>query len=239
MKFVGFEKLTEAREVATKTKTANTDTLFSKDFFSPSKTDEKPLAVQQDQKRKLSRAVASADTSNVPAISGSELAALGADDDDTDVSDARPEPSEPSNLPATISHDVRAKGMQNPDWMSISQLPGYMQTGIKMMGKTVFSTLTDTKLRDINLLVNLQNNGPNDTMELNAVAKHARDTAESSRDLEMRFGELIPGYKPEAKMFVNKQDTYLVIRDDMGEYIYHWPTSDTKHNEYTKTKRLK
>ncbi len=231
-------ELTEAREVATKTKTANADTLFSKEFFSPTQAAEKPLAVKQDQAEKIGRAVASADTTNVPAIDTAHAMAL-ADDDDVglDDSDVQPEPSEPNTLPARTSRDVLDQGVQNPNWLQISQLPGYMQQGIKAMGKTVFSTLTKTKIRDINMMANLQGGGPNEAIEMNAVAHHAREVADHTRDLKMRFGELIPGYEPDAKLYVGHEDTYLVLRDDMGNYIYHWPSKDTKHNEFTSVKK--
>ena len=48
---------------------------------------------------------------------------------------------------------------------------------------------------------------------------------------------LIPGYDVHAKLYSNPQDSYLVLRDDMGEYIYHWRSHDTKNNEFTKTKK--
>ena len=235
------EILEAAREVATKVKTPNLDTLFTRDFFAPSQTKNKSLATKQDQAKKISQAVAAADTRNMPSVNVDQALALANDQDEDEMGFDEPT-DEPSKLPARLPNkDVLGQGEQRPDWLQISQLPGYMQQGIRAMGKTVFGTLTKTKIKDINILVNLQGGGPNTALELNAVAGYARKTADHTRDMQMTFGEMIPDYSPDAKLYVNDEDTHLVIRDEMGDYIYQWPTSDTKQDQFPdmKNKRLR
>lgn len=214
----------------TKTKTAPDDSIFNKQFFAPDKVETKSVAAKQDDAKKLGRAMAAADSSNLPSISADNLNALANMDDEPDVdhADVQPEPTEPNTLPAVIKDEkaLYAKGVQKPNWLTISQLPGYMQNGIRMMGKVVFKTLTKTPLEEIHLMVNLQNGGPNETIEMNAVGNHAKSKAGDVRDLHMAFGEMIPGYEPKVKMYIHEDQTYLLVRDDMGDYIYSWPTSD-------------
>ena len=215
-------------EVATQTKTkpAMDDSIFNRQFFAPDKaeTQTKSMAAQKDDARKLSQAMSNVDRSDLPAISADSLNALtnANDDPEVDYSDAQPEPTEPNTLPAVIKDPkaLYAQGMQKPNWLTISQLPGYMQRGIRMMGKVVFKTLTNTPLEEIHLMVNLQNGGPNEAIEMNAVANHAKKHADGVRDLEMAFGEMIPGYEPKVKMYIHDDQTYLLVRDDMGDYIY-------------------
>jgi len=221
-----------ATQTKTKTKTAVDDSIFNRQFFAPDKaeTETKSLAAQKDDAKKLSRSMAAADSSNMPHISADSLNALtnANDEPDVDYADAQPEPTEPNTLPAVIKDKkaLYAKGMQKPNWLTISQLPGYMQRGIRMMGKVVFKTLTSTPLEEIHLMVNLQNGGPNEAIEMNAVGNHAKKGAGDIRDLQMAFGEMVPGYEPKVKMYIHDDQTYLLVRDDMGDYIYSWPTSD-------------
>lgn len=220
-------------EVATQTKTkpAMDDSIFTRQFFAPDKVETKSMAAQKDDARKLSQAMSNVDRSDLPAISADSLNALTNANDEPEVGydDAEiDEPTEPNTLPAVIKDPkaLYAKGMQKPNWLTISQLPGYMQRGIRMMGKVVFKTLTKTPLEEIHLMVNLQNGGPNEAIEMNAVGNHAKENTADTRDLEMAFGEMIPGYEPKVKMYIHDDQTYLLVRDDMGDYIYSWPTSD-------------
>ena len=210
--------------------TIDPDMLRQREFFAPAAAgQDKPLAQQQAQASRLSQAVAQADMSRAPAINTAALPAWAMDDDDDVDNDyADPEPQTPGTDLAVQSKDAVAQGWQNPDWMTIKQLPGYMQQGIRALGKTVFGSLTSTPLSKVSILANLQGGGPSEERELNAVAHHARATAQEPRDLSMQFGEVIPGYEPDATLYVGEEDTYLIVQDEMGKYIYHWPSSDTK-----------
>lgn len=239
-------EIKKSKPIATATRPAeDMDDLFSKDFFAPEPAANKSAATRQEQAGKISKAVASADMTNAPSIDSTKLSDLIKNHKPSGHASANPEPPKtPGTDIATVKKDVMGAGSQSPDWLQVSQLPGYMQHGIRAMGDVVFGTFTHTPLSDINILANLQGKGPSEHLELNAVAHHARKTAEHTQDLDMEFGEIIPGYKPDAKLYTCEEDTYLVVRDDMGDYIYHWPTSDSKtstkklHSDSESTKRL-
>ncbi len=222
------ELLNEApKPVKTATRKPEIDDIFGDDFQSPSVARDKSVAGKQRQGSSLRDAIGKTDMSRAPRVNTRAMADLPADDvDSVGAGDADPE--EPTNALAKTTKDVRAAGKAKADWMGVDQLPGYMQTGIRRMGRVVFSPLTRTKLENISILANLGGHGPNKQMELNAVAHYAMKNATETRDLSMQFGEMIPGYEPEAKLYVTPHDTYLVVRDEMGQYIYSWESKDTK-----------
>jgi hypothetical protein len=132
-----------------------------------------------------------------------------------------------------------SKDEEHPNWMTIDSVPDFMKPALKMFGRTVLKTLTKADLKDVQILANLQHVGPTSHEEINATAAHAAETHDKVRDLEHVIDGLIPGYEVNAKLYSNPQDTYLVLSDDMGEYIYHWPTHRTIEKTYTKTKKKK
>jgi len=170
------------------------------------------------------------DTEDKFDVAGDELEALSnLSDDELDLGpDYENPPEEPFSPPVDE---------ENPNWLQFDTLPDFMKPALSMFGKTVLKVLTKTKLKDINILANLQHTGPSSTQDINATTHHADTTHDKVRDLRHTIEGLIPGYDVHAKLYSNPQDSYLVLRDDMGEYIYHWRTHDTKHNEFTKTKK--
>lgn len=244
MKLLELFENKKPKPLATKTKTAGMDSMmgnsmFNDDAFRP-KTAQSP-AKRREQSVALGRATASAERpANMPSVNTAALPADAYDDDFDDFDfgfDPEDEPTTPGTMPAEINKGVQGAGESSPDWYTIDQLPGYMERGIRAVGRQVFKTFTSTPLKDINMLVNLQGNGPTEKQELNAVADFARRKATSDSDLSMHFGEVIPGYEPDAHIYTTKDDTYLVVRDEMGDYIYSWPTTDTKDN-FQQSKQL-
>lgn len=129
---------------------------------------------------------------------------------------------------------------QDPNWMQVDTMPEFMRPAFTMVYKTVLKTLTDTDIKDINVLANLQHVGPTHHKEIQATIDHARDTfVKPVRNMKHTIEELIPGYEVDAKLYHNPTDSYLVLSDGMGEYIYHWPTDDSKpeENMYTKVRK--
>lgn len=208
------------------------DMLRNREFFAPAAAGtDRPLAQRQQAQSRAMSAASRTDMSSMPSINTAGLPAWAMnDDDDEDETSGydEPETKPPGTDLANIEKGVAAQSWQNPEWLNISDLPGYMQQGIRAVGKTVFHTLTSTPLKDISILANLQGGGPSEERELNAVAHHAHATATEPRDLSMQFGEVIPGYAPDAKLYAGEDDTYLIVQDEMGKYIYHWPSSETK-----------
>ncbi len=200
--------------------------IFDDHFASPAKAANKSVANKNRQNTKLRDAISNADKSDVPQINRDKLPT-----DTVDVSNAdgiEPVQKEPGTDMAVQSQDIRAAGKAKADWMTIDQLPGYMQNGIRAMGRVVFNSLTKTPLDEISVLANLGGHGPSERMDLNAVAHFAQTNAKEERDISMQFGEMVPGYEPEVKLYMTPHDTYLVVRDEMGQYIYSWETKDTK-----------
>lgn len=194
--------------------------------------------------RSLDRMFRNVDPADLPAIRTDRLPALGPQDrdmanvdsgefDDSDVGlgQSEEEPTEPTTMPAQINKGVKAAEDLTPEWYTINQLPGYMQQGIRQVGKTVFGSFTKTPMDKILILANLGGSGPHEQLELNNVAGWAMENSVRRDDLSMKFGEIIPGYEPDAKLYVTAEDTFLLVRDMMGDYIYSWPTSDNV-NQY-------
>lgn len=170
------------------------------------------------------------DTDDKFDVAGDELERLSnIPDDELDLGyDYENPPEEPYKPPVDE---------ENPNWLQFDTLPDFMKPALSMFGKTVLKTLTKTKLKDINILASLQHVGPSSTEDINATTHHANEMHDDVRDLRHTIEGLIPGYDVHAKLYSNPQDTYLVLRDEMGEYIYHWRSHDTKNNEFTKTKK--
>jgi hypothetical protein len=222
---------TKPTDVATANPTA-TDDIFSRDFHSPAASRDNSPAGRKKTRGGLRAAIAAASAdgsmADAPRMNHDAMNDLP-DDDDQNLSDGdNTDPKEPGNDVANVETGVRAAGKAKANWMGVDQLPGYMQTGIRRMGRVVFSPLTKTRLEDMSIIANLGGHGPNKQMELDAVAKYAQSNATQTRDLAMSFGDMIPGYEPDAKVYVTPHDTYLVVQDEMGRYIYSWESKDTK-----------
>ena len=140
-----------------------------------------------------------------------------------------PEPRQPGTDLAAICNDIAAAGRVQPNFRQVSDLPGYIANAIRAMGRTVFSAYTSTPLEEIQVLANVGGQGPNTQAELNAVAGWARANAtEDQRASEAaiaNFGNAIPGYEPQLNVYDAGGTTFMVVQDNMGRYVYSWPTS--------------
>lgn len=157
------------------------------------------------------------------------------EDIDTNLQEIDITKPKPSLLPKIISTSLLAAGMQNPDFHQVKNLPGYMMSGIRFIGRKVFSPFTNTKLEDISVIANLNNSGPNTEAELNAVANFLRTHATRNPKYELSFFEKIPGYNAEALLYAYANYTFLVVKDHAGHYIYAWPSTDNKNTLNDKT----
>lgn len=80
------------------------------------------------------------------------------------------EPKTPGTELAIVSKEIRAAGQVEPEWHEVKNLPGYMSSGIRKIGRAVFAPFTNTPIKNIQVLANVSGQGPNETKELNAVA---------------------------------------------------------------------
>lgn len=167
------------------------------------------------------------------------------------VDTPRPKPKTSTDL-ATINKDVSVKktsstgkevgdkSLVNPNFLTISELPGYMVNGIRALGRSVFNICTSTKLENIEIIANVQGQGPHTNREINAVVNwvhtNAPEDEQMSANASINFGSIIPGYQPDVRGYTSKEHTYLMVEDPYGRYVFRWPVEDTK--EVFKTNKL-
>ena len=134
------------------------------------------------------------------------------------------------DVPTVISTAMQAAGVQNPEWHTVRNLPGFMQRNIRGMGRQVFGMMTRTPLENIQTIANVEGQGPNTDAEMRAVAGWLRNNAEDLGRVEVGHGMAIPGYEPEVREYRARGVRFHVVRDPMGQYIYAYPDSDARIN---------
>lgn len=119
----------------------------------------------------------------------------------------------------------------DPRWLRLDQLPGFMWQAIRTMGQSVFSPLTRTPLERIEVIADLGGNGPHSRQQIDATAHGLRTKTSPSNIVEYASAELAQMfgglYQAQAIQFETSDLTYLLVKDPMGSYIYRWPTADT------------
>lgn len=167
----------------------------------------------------------------------------GQDDEIDDIEAARraglDRPREPrqelsvrrDQVPAVIASAIQRAGVQNPEWHTINNLPGYMARNIRGMGRNLFGMFTRTPLEDIMTIANVQGQGPNSEAELRAVVGWLRDNADDLGSIEIDYGRAIPGYEPEVREFRTQGVRFHVVRDPMGHYVYAFPEQDAVNHQ--------
>lgn len=169
-----------------------------------------------------------------PEISDEEAARNAAQITDT-VAGVRPRPTETDNLPATIetlpdviNKEVAKRSSVDPDWHQVKNLPGYLKSQIRALGRQVFGSFTSTKIEDIQIIADVGGNGPNSLRELNAVASWLKENGQRDTDGEINFQQSIPDYDADFEIYNAKKFTFMIVKDEYGNYIYSWPTADNK-----------
>ena len=131
------------------------------------------------------------------------------------------------NLPAVAGQALQAAGTSNPDWHKVSNLPGNMSRAIRTLGKQLFRSFTSTNTNDIQMIGNVNGQGPNTTAEVNAVASWLRANADDVATGDIDFDNSIPGYTADIKQYSAAGIRWLLVRDQFGNYIYSWPEQDS------------
>lgn len=232
-------KLFELYEAKKPTKTKTKDDLasvFDNEYASPVIGTDKPLkkADKVTTARKLAQI---APIHNAPNISMPEFSDQEFTSDldlahqlDYETPTDEPEPTT-DNLPVNPSQDVtggrRNRGTDvstdqntvSPDWVEVSDLPGYMQQGIRMMGRRVFQSMTSSPLENMNVITSMTHSD----LEVNSVTQWIRDNGSELDNVTMIFDN-IPGYEATARLWTAGDKDFLLVKDFAGKYIYSWPS---------------
>lgn len=134
----------------------------------------------------------------------------------------------PADLPAVVNNDIAVLSDIEPEWHQVKHLPGYLRSPIRALGRQIFGTFTDTPIENIQVLAELEGQGPNSPREINAVARWLLKHGVKDNQAVMNFERSIPGYNAEIVVYRARGYTFLLVRDFAGKYIYTWPSSDER-----------
>ncbi len=215
----------------TRTKATNDVDSSIDDLLNP--TADNPIAKQETKNKSVSHKVANKERtrsrmSNVDvgdeghAHMANLSANVGDIEDDYEYGE---QVTTPGTIPAVIQSAMAKTGDTEfeIDWHQVRNLPGYMQQGIRMMGKQIFATVTDTPIDQIQVLANLNGKGPNSTEEIMALGGWLKQNAIQDRKFDMNFSEMMPGYNAEVAVFNSNNATFMLVKDFAGQYVYSWP----------------
>ncbi len=108
----------------------------------------------------------------------------------------------------------------NPEWTMVSDLPGYMASQIRALGRMVFAPFTDTPIEDINVMAAPFTNTKRD---LDMMAHWIRRYGVRDDEAEMKFEGIMPGYAAQTQIWNAEGYTFMLVMDHAGGYIYSWP----------------
>lgn len=138
------------------------------------------------------------------------------------------------SMPALISRELQAAGQVEPEFHEVKNLPGYLSSGIRKMGRAVFAPFTNTPIEDILVLADLGGQGPNSKREINSVAGYLQNYGDRITDAELYFHEKIPGYNVDLKIYKAMGNTFMLVMDFAGSYIYSWPSTDDVESAFSR-----
>ena len=226
--------ITEARK--TKTQTQNTaDDLFRErpnyelDATRPTRDVELKRASRNQTKQETSNIRLDQHSANL--LSQLDQSGLRDDRYPDDIPPRRPgtEIATRNTDIATRSNDLSTE-MGEPNWHRIENLPGYMKSAIRAMGRQVFAPLTNTDIEDIDVIANVMGSGPNSDTELKLVGSYLRQNGTRDTEAELDFNRtVLQGYKADIQIWTAADKEYLTVKDHAGHYIYSWPKSDSKN----------
>ena len=159
-------------------------------------------------------------------------------DEPVEATDVSTEVLTPEDLPTMISSAMTKAGEVVPEWHMVKNLPGYMQQAIRKLGKMVFAQYTRTPIEKIQVLANLQGNGPNSEREMTAIANWAVENGTQATIGEIDFS-VMPGYKADVAVYNVEGSQLMIVKDAFGQYVYAWPEADSTIGDWTAEKRLK
>lgn len=147
-----------------------------------------------------------------------------------------PEPKPPGNEVAVRGQNISKRGTDistdaaEPNWHKIEDLPGYMKSAVRAIGRKVFEPLTNTDIEDIDVIANLNGSGPNTDEELKLVGSYLKRNGTRQSEAEIDFNQtVLRGYKADVQIWTAGDLEFLTVKDFQGQYIYSWPVSDSKN----------
>jgi hypothetical protein len=181
--------------------------------------------------RAKTRAAMNAPTSPEMAARWRDLASSGLEDQISDAEAADisgydpldngvPEPVTTTTLPAVVNRALTDAGSRiQPEWHMVKDLPGYMASAIRAMGRMVFEPFTDTPIEEIQVLSSLSNK----EIEVKTVLTWLTRNAIRDDEAELTFQEILPGYAAKTQIWNTADATFMAVKDDHGIYVYGWP----------------
>jgi len=144
-------------------------------------------------------------------------------------------PVTPETLPTVISTAVANTGEVSPEWHMVRNLPGYMKSAIRAMGRAVFSPFTNTPIEDIQVVSTLSNPKP----EVRAMMNWIRENGHRDDEAELHFHEIMPGYGAKTQIWTVENCTFMLVQDHAGHYVYGWPANSRPSNRLDNNERLR
>lgn len=130
------------------------------------------------------------------------------------------EPVTTTTLPAVVNRALTDAGSRiQPEWHMVKDLPGYMASAIRAMGRMVFEPFTDTPIEEIQVLSSLSNK----EIEVKTVLTWLTRNAIRDDEAELTFQEILPGYAAKTQIWNTADATFMAVKDDHGIYVYGWP----------------
>lgn len=180
------------------------------------------------------------DTSNLPDTY------MDNDGDEKRFADIEPEQPVKNQLPAIVTKELMASGINNIKWTDTRDLPRGLDKDIRKLASAVFSAFNIDKNANVMTISSFKDNDfLNTPLELNSVLGFLDKNASSPHEgiLKQDFGNTITGYIPEIKLYHTPTKAYLVVREPEGmgiegEYIYAFKRKLDLKLENKKRKRI-
>jgi hypothetical protein len=139
------------------------------------------------------------------------------------------------NLPVVMHQTLMASGDAeidtafDPKWHQIQNLPGYVQQGIRQVGRQVFQQFTTTPIEEIQMLCDLLN--PPTHVRKMAEWIYRNGVEEDAMNFDFR--EHMPAYAAMAGATIGKVYRvggyqFFIMKDNGGHYIYGWAANDPR-----------
>lgn len=143
-------------------------------------------------------------------------------------SEIQPEDPIENTLPAIITKEIMAAGINDIKWADTRDLPRGLDKDIRKLADAVFSAFNIDKNANVMTISAFRDNDfLNKPLELNSVLGFLEKNATSPHEgvLKQDFGQTIKGYVPTIKMYHTPSMAYLVVREPEGmglegDYIY-------------------
>lgn len=140
-------------------------------------------------------------------------------------------PPTPDNLPAVIStavartdYDGVPKGWQ-PKFKQVRESPAFFLNVVQATGREVFGPFTDIPIENINYMAHsrfadLGSTNTEVDMMANWIRRHG--VRDDQAELEFMRGPMA-GYAPNTTIWNTDGYTFMLVKDQAGNYIYAWP----------------